>query len=142
TPPVGPWVLNAKMPAINDYKWELYNLAKDYSQANDLAAKMPGKLKEALFAQEAKKYGVYPLDNSQFQRAIAPRPSAIAGQNVFDYVGENPGIPLGNAPNILNKSFTITADIDVPQGGGNGMLVTAGGRFGGFGLYVLKGKPV
>jgi len=97
---------------------------------------------QAVFAREAAKYGVLPLDNSQFQRAIAPRPSAVAGQTVFNYVGENPGIPLGNAPNILNKSFTITADIDVPQGGGNGMLVTAGGRFGGFGLYILKGKPV
>ncbi len=144
TPPVPPWVLNAKYPNVNEYKWELYNLTEDYSQADDLAAKMPGKLKEmqAVFAREAAKYGVLPLDNSQFQRAIAPRPSAVAGQTVFNYVGENPGIPLGNAPNILNKSFTITADIDVPQGGGNGMLVTAGGRFGGFGLYILKGKPV
>jgi len=144
TPPVAPWVLNAKMPAIADYKWELYNVAEDYSQDNDLAAKMPDKLKEmqALFQQEAAKYQVLPLDNSQFQRAIAPRPSAVAGKTVFYYTGENPGIPLGNAPNILDKSFTITAEIEVPKGGGEGMLVTAGGRFGGYGLYILKGKPV
>ena len=80
---MAPWVLNAKMPGRrSDYKWELYNLDEDYSQANDLAAKMPDKLKEmqALFAQEAAKYSVLPLDNSQFQRAIAPRPSATAGQ--------------------------------------------------------------
>ncbi len=119
TPPVPPWVLNAPMPPVADYKWELYNLAEDYSQANDLAAKMPDKLKElqGVFQQEAEKYNVLPLDNSQFARAIAPRPSAIAGQTVFTYSGEMPGIPLGNAPNILNKSFTITAEIEIPQDG-------------------------
>jgi arylsulfatase len=143
-PPVPPWVLNAPMPDVNAYAWELYNLNEDYSQANDLAAKMPGKLKEmqALFVSEAAKYGVLPLDNSQFARAIAPRPSATAGQTVFTYSGEMLGIPLSDAPSILNKSFTITAEIDVPQGGGDGMLVTTGGRFGGYGLYLLQGKPV
>jgi arylsulfatase len=144
TPPVPPWVLNAPMPDVNAYKWELYNVNEDYSQYNDLAAKMPDKLKElqALFLQEAAKYNVLPLDNSQFARAIAPRPSATAGQTVFTYSGVMPGIPTGNAPNILNKSFTITAEVEVPQGGGDGMIVTTGGRWGGIGLYVLKGKPV
>jgi arylsulfatase len=144
TPPVGPWVLNSPMPDVNAYKWELYNLADDYSQANDLAAKMPGKVKEmqALFAKEAGKYNVLPLDNSSFARAIAPRPSAVAGQTVFTYSGIMPGIPTGNAPNVLNRSFTITADVDVPEGGGDGMIVTLGGRWGGYGLYLLKGRPV
>ena len=144
TPPVPPWVLNAPMPPVNDYKWELYNLDKDYSQANDLAAQMPVKLLEmkALFLLEAHKYGVFPLDNAQFQRAITPRPSATAGQTVFTYSGVMPGIPLGNAPSILNRSYTITAEVEVPQDGGDGMIVTEGGRWGGFGLYVLKGKPV
>jgi arylsulfatase A-like enzyme len=143
-PPVPPWVLDAPMPAINDYKWELYNLTQDYSQNNDLAAQMPDKLKEmqALFAQEAAKYQVFPLNNQQFQRAIAPRPSLTAGRTEFTYSGVNPGIDLGNAPSILNKSYRITADVEVPKGGGNGMIVTEGGRFGGFGLYMLKGKPV
>jgi arylsulfatase A-like enzyme len=82
TPPVPPWMLNAPMPAVADYKWELYNLAEDYSQNNDLAAKLPDKLKELqdVFLEEAKKYNVFPLDNSQFARAITPRPSAIAGR--------------------------------------------------------------
>jgi len=144
TPPVPPWVLNAPMPDVNDYKWELYNLAEDYSQANDLAAKMPDKLKEmqALFVQEATKYNVLPLDNSTFARAIAPRPSATAGQTVFTYSGEIAGIPIGNAPNILARSYTITAEVEVPNGGGNGMIVTEGGRWGGYGLYLLHGKPV
>ena len=143
-PPVPPWQLNAKFPDVGDYRWELYNLTDDYSQDNDLAAKMPDKLKQmqALFQQEALKYNVLPLDNSQFQRSITPRPSTMAGRTVFTYVGENPGIPPGNAPSILNKSFTITAEIDVPEGGAEGMIVTDGGRFGGYGLLLLKGKPV
>jgi arylsulfatase len=144
TPPVGPWVLNAPMPDVNAYKWELYNLKEDYSQANDLAAKMPDKLKQmqALFITEAAKYNVLPLNNSSFERAISPRPSATAGQTVFTYSGVMPGIPTGNSPNILNRSFTITAKVDVPQGGGDGMIVTTGGRWGGYGLYLLKGIPV
>ena len=144
TPPVAPWVLNAPMPDVKDYKWELYNLTEDYSQANDLAAQMPDKVKElqAVFMQEARKYNVFPLANSSFARAILPRPSATAGQTTFTYAGLMPGIPGGNAPNILNKSYTITADVDVPAGGGDGMIVTEGGRWGGYGLYLLKGKPV
>jgi arylsulfatase A-like enzyme len=143
-PPVPPWILNAPMPGVNDYKWELYNLTEDYSQDNDLSAKMPDKLKEmqALFVQEAAKYQVLPLNNQQFQRAITPRPSLTAGRTEFTYSGVVPGIDLGNAPSILNKSYTITADVEVPDGGGDGMIATEGGRFGGFGLYILKGRPV
>jgi arylsulfatase len=144
TPPVPPWVLNAKMPTVNEYKWELYNVNEDYSQANDLAAKMPAKLKEmqALFLKEAAKYQVLPLSNEQFQRAITPRPSPAAGRTVFTYSGHLPGLATGVTPNILNKSFTITAEVEVPEGGGDGMIVTEGGRWGGYGLYLLKGKPV
>jgi hypothetical protein len=143
-PPSPSWVLNAPMPPVNEYKWELYDLTKDYSQMNDLAAKMPDKLKELqkLFDQEAKKYNVYPLQNSSFARAIAPRPSATAGKTDFTYSGVVTGIPNANAPNILAKSFTVTAEVEVPTGGGNGMIVTQGGTWGGFGLYILNGKPV
>ena len=146
TPPAGPWLMGlTKMPdVLNGYKWELYNIAEDYSQANDLAAKMPDKLKQmqTLFMQEATKYNVLPLNNDTFARALAPRPSATAGKTVFTYSGVNPGIDAANAPNILGKSYTITAEVEVPQGGGDGMLVTMGGRWGGYGLYLLKGKPV
>jgi arylsulfatase A-like enzyme len=144
TPPHGPWILNAPLPVPEAYKWELYDLTKDYTQANDLSAKMPEKLKEmqALFLAEAAKYQVLPLNNSSFARALAPRPSTIAGQTVFTYSGVVQGIPTGNAPNFLGKSYTITADVEVPAGGGDGMIVTNGGRFGGYGLYLLKGKPV
>ncbi len=143
-PPVAPWLMGATLPSVDTYKWELYNLKEDYSQADDLAAKMPDKLKQmqTLFAQEAAKYNVFPLDNRGFPRAITPRPSTTAGKSVFSYAGVNSGIPDGNAPNILNRSFSITAEVDVPEGGGDGMLVTEGGRFGGYALYLLKGKPV
>ena len=145
TPPSAPWLLaTGKLPDVNDYNWELYNLNEDYSQNNDLAQKNPDKLKEmqALFLTEAAKYQVLPLDNSGFSRALTPRPSAVAGRTVFTYAGPNENIPYGNAPSILDRDYTITADITVPQGGAEGMIVTFGGRFGGYGLYLLKGKPV
>jgi hypothetical protein len=105
---------------------------------------MPDKLKQmqALFIKEAAKYQVLPLDNDTFARALAPRPSATAGKTVFTYSGVNPGINSSNAPNILGRSYTMTAEVDVPEGGGDGMLATMGGRWGGWGLYLLKGKPV
>ena len=144
TPPHGPWILNAPLPAPEDYKWELYDLTRDYSQEHDLAETMPDKLKDMqkIFRQEAEKYQVYPLNNDTFARALALRPSPTAGQSVFTYSGVVAGIPTGNSPNYLGKSYTITAQIDVPEGGGDGMLVAQGGKFGGIGLYLLKGKPV
>jgi arylsulfatase A-like enzyme len=146
TPPMPVWDLaTGKLPDLETgYQWELYNISEDYSQSNDLAAKMPDKLKEmqALFQTEASKYHVFPLDNRAFARLQTPRPSAVAGRTVFTYTGENVGIPLGNAPDILDKDYTITAELTIPEGGASGMIVTLGGRFGGYGLYLLHGKPV
>jgi arylsulfatase A-like enzyme len=146
TPPAPPWVMGtAKMPdVVNGYQWELYHIADDYSEYNDLAAKQPDKLKElqGLFQTEAAKYQVFPLDNSAFTRLVTPRPSTTAGRTVFTYSGENPGIPVANAPSILDKDYTITAEVTIPEGGAEGMIVTLGGRFGGYGLYLLNGKPV
>src|SRR5262245_4518972 len=145
TPPEAVWLLGTKpLPPINDYKWELYNLSEDFSQNNDLADKNPDKLKEmqALFLSEAAKYQVLPLDNSILTRLVTPRPSAVAGESVLTYTGANAGIPVGNAPSLLNKDYTITAEITVPQGGAEGMIATLGGRFGGYGLFLQQGKPV
>jgi arylsulfatase len=145
-PPQPPWLLGtAKMPEVlNGYKWELYNIAEDYSENNDLSAKYPDKLRELqeLFLVEAQKYQVFPLDNSILSRLLTPRPSATAGRTEFSYSGEISGIPDGSAPNTLGKSYSITAEVEIPQGGAEGMLNTEGGRFGGYGLYLLKGKPV
>src|SRR5436309_15050654 len=87
-------------------KWELYNIAEDYSENNDLAAKMPDKLRDMqeLFMVEAQKYQVFLLDNSVLQRVIAPRPSSTAGRTTFTYSGELPGIPYSDAPDVLNTS--------------------------------------
>ena len=146
TPFAPPWDLaTGKLPdVVTGYKWELYHITEDYSQNNDLAATNPAKLKElqALFLSEAGKYNVLPLDNSGFVRLQTPRPSAVAGKTVFTYSGDYAGIPVGSAPNVLDKDFTITADITVPQGGAEGMIVTFGGRFGGYAFYLQKGKPV
>jgi arylsulfatase A-like enzyme len=144
TPPAAPWILGtAKLPDLNDYKWELYNIAEDYSELNDLAQKQPDKLKElqALFLSEADKYQVLPIDNSILPRIVTPRPSAVAGKNLFTYTGANAGIPIGNAPSVLDRDYTITAEITVPSSRAEGMIVTLGGRFGGYGLYLLKGRP-
>jgi len=141
-----PWDGTAPTPKdiVNGVTWELYDLTKDWTQNDDVAAANPAKLKELqdLFWVEADKYQVLPLDASGLERFIAPRPSIVAGRDVFTYTRPIVGIPQGTAPSILNKSFTITADIEVPANGGEGMLVTAGGRFGGWAFYLLKGKPV
>ena len=145
TPPVPPWLVGTKpLPPINEYKWELYNINDDFSQANDLAAKYPDKLKEmqTLFIAEAAKHQVLPLDNSVLPRLLTQRPSGTAGRTTFTYVGENVGIPVGNAPSLLNRDYTITAEINIAKAGAEGMIATMGGRFGGYGLYLLKGKPV
>ena len=146
TPPQPPWDLGlGKFPnVVNGYTWELYNLAEDYSENNDLAAKMPDKVRDMkeLFLVEATKYNVFPLDNTFAVRAAAPRPSSTAGRTVFTYSGESSGLPYSSAPDILGKSYSITAEVEIPQGGAEGMINTLGGRFGGHGLYLLKGKPV
>ncbi len=146
TPFAPPWELaTGKLPDVtNGYKWELYNINEDFSQYNDLAAKNPAKLKEmqALFLTEAAKYNVLPLDNTAFSRLLTARPSAIAGKTTFTYTGEHVGIPLGNAPEILDRDYNIIAEVTIPKGGAEGMIVTMGGRFGGYALYLLKGKPV
>jgi arylsulfatase A-like enzyme len=143
TPATLPWELSTKTPpdVITGYNWELYNVQEDPTQFNDLATKMPEKLKQMqdLFYSEAKKYDVLPLDNSTLSRWNTPRPSLTAGRTEFTYSGELIGTPPSAAPNILNKSYTITAEVEIPRGGAEGMIVTEGGRFGGYGLFLSKG---
>src|SRR6476469_6380815 len=91
---------------------------------------------------EAAKYSVFPLDNSFTARAVPLRPSATAGRTLFTYSGESSGLPYSSAPDIACKSYSITADVEIPEGGAEGMIKTHGDRGGGHGLYLLKGKPV
>jgi arylsulfatase len=93
-----------------------------------------------LFYTEAARYDVLPLDNSTLSRWNTPRPSLTAGRTTFEYSGELSGVPASAAPSILNKSFTITAEVEIPEGGAEGMIVTEGGRFGGYGLFLSKGE--
>ncbi len=141
-----PWVISgpANPDPFNGMTWELYDLSKDWTQFDDVAAKNPEKLKEMkeLFAQEARKYQVLPMDASVATRLVAPRPNITAGRSEFVYTRPMIGLPQGDSPLLLDTSYTITADIEVPQGGAEGMLLTSGGRFGGYGFYLLKGKPV
>jgi arylsulfatase len=144
TPATLPWELSSKAPpdVITGYNWELYNVLEDPTQFNDLAASMPDKLKQLqdLFYAEAKKYNVLPLDNSTLARWNTPRPGLTVGRTEFTYSGELIGTPASAAPSILNKSYTITAEVEIPEGGAEGMIVTEGGRFGGYGLFLSKGE--
>jgi arylsulfatase len=129
---------------LNNQAFQLYNLGKDFTQSNDIAAQNPQKVKELRqkFVAEAKKYQVLPLDASVAARIVAPRPNITAGRTEFVYTRPMVGLPQGDSPFLLNASYTITADIEVPQGGAEGMILTSGGRFAGYGFYLLKGKPV
>jgi len=123
---------------------ELFDLKTDFNQTTDVAAKHPQKVKELkrMFVAEAKKYDVFPMDASVAARIVAPRPNITAGRSEFVYTRPMVGLPQGDSPLLLNTSYTVTADIEVPAGGAEGMILTSGGRFAGYGFYLLKGKPV
>jgi len=129
---------------LNNQVLELYDLKTDFSQSQNLADKHPDKVKEMkkMFIDEAKKYQVFPMDASVAARLVAPRPNITGGRSEFVYTLPMTGLPQGDSPLLLNTSYTITADIEVPQGGAEGMILTSGGRFGGYGFYLLEGKPV
>jgi len=139
-----PWESFPPKQNVLDWPWELYDLRNDWTQSKDVAAQNPEKLKElqALFWKEADKYQVKPLDASLVTRIITPRPSLSAGRNVFTWTQPINGVPNGDAPSVLNTSYNFKAEVEIPQGGADGMLITQGGRFGGYGFYVLKSKPI
>jgi len=139
-----PWVTMGAEPSPDDFKWELYNINEDFSQAKNVADKYPDKLKELqdAFDVEAKRYNVYPLDSTFASRADpAIRPSLTRGRNEFVYYPGMTRIPEGSAPDFKNKSWTIAAEISIPDGGASGVLATMGGRFGGWVLMLRDNKP-
>ena len=145
TPAVAPWAFGDKLPAVDDYQWELYNLDQDFSESHDLASKEPDKLRKLqdLFWAEAGKYNVLPIDNSRVERFdVSLRPSLTRGRTEFTYFPGMTRIPEGSAPDFKNKSYSILAEVEVPSAGAEGVLMTQGGRFNGLGLYLLAGKPV
>ncbi|HVK62558.1 MAG TPA: arylsulfatase [Bdellovibrionales bacterium] len=145
-PSFAPWDPNHGEFNVDATKWELYNIEVDFSQANDLADEHPEKLRELqdLWWVEAAKYSVLPLDmrgTIRLNSELMGRPSLIRGRTKIEYFEGMIGLPDGAAPSILNKSWTITADVELPDDKTNGMIVTHGGLEGGYGLYLKDGKP-
>ncbi len=145
TPKTAPWIPNEPSKnAHTDYKWELYNVTEDFSQANDLAKKYPDKLEalKDLFIVEATKYNVLPLDDSNIERFdVANRPSYAKGRTAFTFREGMIRIPEGSSPDLKNRSWQIEAEVTIPEKDAKGLIFTQGGRFNGVGLYVLDGKP-
>jgi len=142
--PWAPPAIGKATPNPDDFQWELYHVAEDFSQSKNLAAENPKKLKEmqAAFDREAKKYNVYPLDSSLAERGdVRLRPSLTRGRSTFTYYPGTFRVPEGTAPDTKNKDFAITAEVEVPAAGAEGVLITQGGRFGGYALLILDGKP-
>jgi len=138
-----PWE-NAGSYDFDKDKWELYRIDSDFSEANNMAAQEPQRLRDLqdLFWVEAAKYQVLPLDDRFIERADPSlRPSLIAGRVDFTYYPGAIRIPESSAANVKNRSHSITAQINVPQSGGDGVLVAAGGIVAGYVLYVKDGKP-
>lgn len=140
-----PWEAKPKTTVAND-KWELYDTTKDYSLREDLSAKFPEKLKEmqALFIKEAIKYNVLPLDDRMLERLNASavgRPDLMAGRTSLTLHEGMTGMTENVFINLKNKSFSITADTEIPNGGGSGALIAQAGKFGGWSFYLKDGKP-
>jgi arylsulfatase len=126
--------------------WELYDVGSDFSLSVDLAAKNPEKLKDlqALFLKEAEKNHVLPLDDRFYERVDARtigRPYLMEGRTSLTLAEGMTGMLENDFLSVKNKSLAITAEVEVPQGGGNGTIIAQGGRFGGWSLYVKDGVP-
>ena len=142
-----PWLVGQiKTTPFKDDVWELYDTNKDFSQAENLASKYPEKLAElqALFLVEAAKYQVFPLDDRSFERgnpAIAGRPDLMVGRKSMKLYNGMRLYELGCAPNLKNTTYTVTADIDSPEGKADGVILAYGGGLAGMTFYLKDGKP-
>ncbi|MGH7340486.1 MAG: arylsulfatase, partial [Candidatus Rokuibacteriota bacterium] len=140
-----PWERTPPHP-LKDDVWELYDVRADFSLADDLAAKNPKKLAElqALFMKEAEENQVLPLDDRLLERidaALVGRPDLMAGRTSMTLAEGMVGLQENVFLNLKNRSVKITADLEIPAGGANGIIVAQGGRFGGWALYTKGGKP-
>jgi arylsulfatase len=140
-----PWVMEVELPPFQDDVWELYDTNTDWSQIHDLAAEMPDKLAELqqLWLEEARKYNVLPLDDRRIERFnpdLAGRPQLIAGNSQLLFGGMR-RLSENSVINLKNKSHSITAEVEVPESGAEGVIVAQGGAFGGWALYTKDGKP-
>jgi arylsulfatase A-like enzyme len=139
-----PWLLT-EMPSFAEDEWELYDTNKDWSQANDLSQEMPKKMRELqdLFLVEAAKYNVFPLDDrrsERFNASIAGRPDLPAGRKTMTFYPGMSHLTENTVLNVKNRSHTITAEVEIPEDGANGVIIAQGGRFAGWSLYVKDGS--
>jgi arylsulfatase len=139
-----PWVMTPELPALEDDVWELYEPA-DWSQQHDLAAEMPSKLAELqqLWLDEARKYNVLPLDDRRVERFnsdLAGRPSLVKGNTQLLFGGMS-RLTENTTINIKNKSHAVSAEVVVPDTGAEGVIISQGGAYAGWSLYVKDGKP-
>ena len=140
-----PWEMKPRRPLLDD-RWELYDIRTDFTLTNDLAAHDPAKLKEMqdLFMKEAVKYHVLPIDDRVVERVnakLAGRPDLMGDRTSLTLHAGMKGMSENVFLNVKNRSLTITADVEIPQGGANGVVLAQGGRFGGWSLYFKDGKP-
>lgn len=139
-----PWVTLGRNMDFEKAPWELYNVNEDFSQAEDLSAKMPEKLKElqARFIEEAKKYDVFPLD-PRFSERLDPK-LRMAGEpkTKWTYFGNNVWLPEPIGPQLFPRPHTITAELDIPKGGAEGVVTCTGAFSAGWSLFIKGGKPV
>jgi arylsulfatase len=142
-----PWNLTRPEFDIDTAPWELYDIEKDFSQATDLAVAEPAKLRqmEDVFWTQAAKYNVLPIDWRSLERVsdiAMGRPNPTLGRTVFEYPGKLTCLSLGSSPVLGNRSFSVTAEVELPDEEGNGMIFTQGGFTAGWAFYLLKGKLV
>ncbi len=140
-----PWE-TTNLPPLEDDVWELYNVKEDFSLTVDLAEQYPEKLKEmeSLFMWQAEKYHVLPIDDRVIERtnpAIAGRPDIMGGRTSLTLYPGMEGMLENSFINIKNRSFSITADVIIPDKGANGVILAQGGRFGGWSVYMKDEKP-
>ena len=139
-----PWVVGVEMPAFDDDVWELYDTNTDWAQAHDLAAERPDKLHELqrMWLIEAVKYNVLPLDDRRVERFnsdLAGRPVLAKGKSqvLFGGMGR---LTENSVINLKNKSHSVTAEVVVPDGGAEGVIIAQGGAFAGWALYLFNGE--
>jgi arylsulfatase A-like enzyme len=140
-----PWQ-TSNLPPLTTDVWELYDVANDFSLATDLAADQPEKLAElqAVFMTQAEKHHVLPIDDRTIERmnpALAGRPDVIGDRTTLTLYEGMQGMLENTFMNVKNKSMTITAELDIPAGGANGAILSQGGRFGGWSLFMRNGRP-
>jgi arylsulfatase len=141
-----PWETTKVRAPLDKDTWELYDTRTDFSLADDLAKANPAKLKEMqdLFMKEAEKYYVLPIDDRGIERAnaaIAGRPDLMAGRTSLTVYEGMAGMSENVFINTKNRSHAITAEVEIPKGGANGVILAQAGRFGGWSLYLKNGKP-